>query len=106
MAAKAWLLVFIVALAACVPPGKGRKARAQYKEAQPLLDAIEAYHQKNQRYPDEPNQLVPDYLPYLSNTFFYKKTEDGFSLFFSYTGPGMNQCTYQPKTKWLCHGYF
>lgn len=103
---RAWLLGLMVLFLACVPPGKGRTARAKYKEAQPLIDALELYHQTNQMYPDAVKELVPEYLPYLSDPFDYKKTEAGYALHFSYSGPGMNQCNYEPKTKWRCSGYF
>jgi hypothetical protein len=106
MKEKIGVLLLSVLLVACPPPGKGPKARANYQEAQPLIDALELYHQKTQQYPDSAQQLVPDYLPSVSNPFDYKKTEEGYSIHFSYTGPGMNHCTYQPKTKWQCSGYF
>jgi hypothetical protein len=103
---KRWLFIPLMLLLACVPPGKGRKAKAKYKEAQPLIDALEVYHRKTQGYPEDVKQLVPEYLPAVSNPFDYQKTETGYTLHFSYAGPGMNQCTYEPATRWRCRGYF
>ena len=29
-----------------------------------------------------------------------------YSLRFTYTGPGVNNCTYTPEKKWNCNGHF
>jgi len=52
-----------LALTSCLgTPGKGRKARAGYRAAAPVIAALEKFHDDNSRYPTNLVELVPMYL--------------------------------------------
>jgi len=116
-------------------PGKGRKARAGFRAAAPVILALERFHKSHGQYPATLDELVPTYLPdttallvrgkvkplhsphaaataspqgnSLLGVFWYHQTGDTYDLSFQYTGPGMNSCSYDPKTKtWLSSGYY
>jgi hypothetical protein len=123
-----------VGLALCVtscwtPAGKGRKAEAGYKAAAPVIAALESFHEKQGHYPADLHELVPDFLPDTDallyqgrvqplngpghtasipkKKFGYHLDGDTYGLSFSYTGPGMNRCWYDSKTRaWSAHGYY
>ena len=103
-----------VCLALCLtscfttPPGKGYKARAGYRDAAPVISALERFDQERGHYPAGLDELVPIYLKQLPNrTFFYLRDGEAFGLWFSYTGPGMNDCIYDSKTKaWDATGHY
>ena len=114
------------------PAGEGRKANAGYKAAVPVIAALEKFQRDHGRYPLNLNDLVPVYLPaeaLLSHgglqptyspraaataegwdndpRFGYTEDSDHYVLEFSYTGPGMNTCWYDSKTKqWNAHGHY
>src|SRR5712691_9012095 len=82
------------------PPGKGWKAGAGYRDAKPIIAALEKFHADRGQYPADLQELVPIYLehpPY--RRFGYHCEGDRFGLQFSYTGPGMNHCCTIPKRK-------
>jgi hypothetical protein len=117
------------------PPGKGRQAKAGFRAAAPVILALEQFHKDHGSYPVGLNELVPRYLPdaaallvrgkveplhsprarssaesnensYLDR-FSYARDADGYRLSFSYTGPGMNTCEFDSRTKqWNSHGYY
>jgi hypothetical protein len=122
--------LLVGSLAFCVtscwtPAGKGRKAKEGYSAAVPVIAALDRFH-------EELNELVPLYLPAealllhggiqpasspraassaegwdIRPRFGYHQDGDAYDLSFSYTGPGMNQCWYDSKTKkWGAGGYY
>ena len=121
-------------LALCVtscwtPAGKGRKAEAGYRAAAPVIAALETFREKRGRYPTDLHQLVPEFLPDANallyrgrvqpvnapghtasvpeHEFGYNLDRDAYGLMFSYTGPGMNHCWYDSKTRsWSARGYY
>jgi len=115
--------------------GKGRHASAGYRAAAPVIASLEKYHEAHGRYPASLIELVPKYLPNTnallisggieptlsprSNTeddsfksrpfdsFWYTPQSDSYILIFRFAGPGMNQCTYDSKTKkWSAQGHY
>jgi hypothetical protein len=95
------------------PPGKGRKAEAGYKAAAPIIAALEKFHENRGHYPAHLVELVPTYLSETNDLLFggkgfaYRLDADTYVLSFSYTGPGMNECWFDSKTrKWEAHGYY
>jgi len=128
-------LILCVPSCSWAPPGKGWKAKAGYRAAVPVIAALEKFHQEQGRYPADLSALVPAYLPNTRelrvrgksepvysphrdlsahqqeydrfNEFGYQRDGDAYSLSFSYTGPGMNRCAYDPLTKtWHARGYY
>lgn len=123
-----------VCLAACLsgcgtPPGKGRKAEAAYRAAAPVIGALEKFHADRGNYPQNLDELVPIYLPdkrdllyrgrvqpvnapghdesVAEHEFAYHRGDNKYTLMFSYTGPGMNQCIYDSETRaWHARGYY
>ena len=126
--------VFLGCVALCLtscqpPPGEGRKAEAGFRHAAPVVAALERFHQDRGSYPTELEELVPTYLsservllpPPLHagiqrirstasdnpRMFSYDKDGDGYTLGFSYEGPGQNNCIYNSETKtWHSAGYY
>lgn len=93
------------------PPGQGAKAEAGYQACEPVIAALEQFGREKGQYPNSLDALVPAYLPLLPGPvngypIDYKKTDGGYSLTFSYEGPGMNRCTYTPQEEWDCSGYY
>jgi len=93
------------------PPGQGARAEQGYQVCEPVIIALNKYHETHGDYPIALETLIPDYLgqvPKEVNGYpiEYTKTESGYSLQFSYEGPGMNYCTYTPEKQWDCHGYY
>jgi hypothetical protein len=111
-------LLCLVAIAACFgpPPGKGTKPRRAYRNAPPVIAAIEQYHVARGYYPLALDSLVPEFLPRPAlldppaqehHPWEYRRDSTGYVLTFRYTGPGMNYCEYSSKDPhWHCHGYF
>ena len=93
--------------------GKVRLARAL---GEPVIDALEAYHEAHHSYPRTLTDLVPQYLTGpalhapqtspLGYPFGYEADSGGYELSVSYAGPGMNTCRFRPGAKWRCSGYF
>jgi|SRR4051812_17732880 hypothetical protein len=106
------ILCFAAVVITCVscqtPPGEGWKARAGYRDAQPVITALEKFHADRRRYPADLQELIPAYLAHMpSRGFVYRGDGDSFWLQFSYTGPGMNHCSYDSQTrKWRARGYY
>jgi len=128
-------LVFCVT-SCFTPPGEGRKARAGYRTAAPVIAALDKFHEEHGYYPTNLVELVPTYLPDSdallvrgkvvpvrsprdsdapafhpeeSNLawLWYRCEEDEFSLMFRYVGPGINTCWYDSKTrKWGAEGHY
>lgn len=103
------------AAGACVnffeKPGEGEKAQQGYQACAPLIAALEQYRQQKNEYPNTLTQLVPAWLPALDPAvdtlgIRYARAGASYSLQFSYTGPGMNRCSYTPETNWSCQGYY
>jgi len=107
------LLVLVVfQSASCFEkPGEGAKAERGYKTAAPVIEALHKYYKANAIYPDSLSQLVPVYVPVIGREpeLSYSSISLGkdYELKFSYTGPGVNHCTYiGSKKKWECDGYY
>jgi hypothetical protein len=109
-----WLvLIVLVSLAGCEPPGQGAKAEAGYAAARPVIAGLASYHQQHGNYPASLEALVPGYLSQVpsgpdGHRLDYRLTSEGLSyeLSFRYVGPGMNLCTYTPERQWRCTGYY
>ncbi len=103
----AWLTKTILA----EPPGQGARAEQGYQVCEPVITALNKYHETHGDYPTVLEMLIPDYLgqvPKEVNGYpiEYTKTETSYSLRFSYAGPGMNHCAYTPENRWDCYGYY
>jgi hypothetical protein len=120
----------ILCLESCVSaPGEGWKAREGFKHAAPVIAALEQFHKDHGKYPVELQELVPTYLShdqlvvpsplgagvtrirptatYDPHVFSYDQNGEGYTLNFSYEGPGINRCFYDSESrKWYSHGYF
>jgi hypothetical protein len=93
------------------PPGVGAQAEKGYAASEPVLAAIEHYRADHGAYTQSLAQLVPEYLPAVPGKadgleFSFSSTGDDYSFSFHYLGPGMNTCTYVPRTGWHCSGAF
>jgi hypothetical protein len=104
-------------VAVCTPPaGRGVTAERRYREAEPLIAGLEAFHRARGVYPDSLEQLVSAFLApaQLSASrmdpdgpFAYTRDSAGYTLRFEYHGPGMNHCEYRSmQGRWSCGGYF
>jgi hypothetical protein len=93
--------------------GKSRLARAY---GAPVIGALERYHHDRGAYPATLKELLGSYLPaedfvapeasVLEYPFEYRADSGTYQLLVRYTGPGMNECRYTPRTLWHCSGYF
>jgi hypothetical protein len=95
------------------PPGAGAKANAGYMRAYPIIKALAQYHDDYGTYPDDLQALTPDYLKseelevWQNGDGRYKAVAGSYQLSFSYIGPGMNSCTYEPVlADWSCSGAY
>ncbi len=108
------LVATLGVLMGCTPPGKGPRAERGYRQAAPVIDALERFHQARGAYPDSLPQLVPAFLadsalrePHPGHPFEYARTAAGYALTFRYTGPGMNRCSWTAESRaWQCSGYY
>lgn len=121
------IIIFVVAAlgGGCLgpPPGKGRKAETGFRAAAPIIAALNSYQAQRERYPAKLQQLVPRYIPSeadlwltserypvfndLVRGFEYTRDGDAFTLRFQYSGPGMNDCVYDSRSKkWKSSGYY
>ena len=86
-------------------PGEGSKAEVFYAHAEPIINALDEFHNENGYYPESLSQLVPQYLTeYNWQDNSYKVNGGIYELWFSYQGPGINTCVYKPGSKWECSG--
>ena len=108
-------LLFILFLSSCSsveePPGVGEKAEQGYAVCNPIVDALERYHNDKGAYPETLNELTPEYLatvPQEVNNYpiRYDPVEGSFMLAFEYAGPGINVCIYSPEDEWKCSGAY
>ena len=110
LVATCTLALACIAMSACPAPGKGAKAKRGYAEAQPVIDALTAFHLAHNAYPASLSELVPTYLNSVSptTTTQYRRLEsDDYEVSFRYAGPGMNTCAYRATArKWSCSGLF
>jgi hypothetical protein len=93
------------------PPGVGEKAERGYQACAPIIEALDRYREANNAYPDSLADLVPDYLPAIpaevnDEPILYERTDESYTLSFSYTGPGLNYCIYTPEVGWRCSGLY
>ncbi len=95
-----------------LPPGEGEKAERGYVACQPIIEALEAYHDANGQYPRNLEELVPAFIPAYprevnDEPIQYEMTaQNNYKLSFSYIGPGLNHCTYTPHDDWRCTGLY
>lgn len=94
------------------PPGKGEKAELGYERCAPVIAALASYDEREAGYPETLEELIATgdlgSLPEgpQGGPLGYARQGNSYQLSFSYEGPGMNSCTYQPETGWQCSGYF
>jgi len=109
-AAPFGLGLLCVVTVACPAPGKGPKAARGYAQAQPIINALAAYHRAHDAYPDQLSTLVPDYLDSVAvraPVEYSKLASDDYEVSFRYVGPGSNHCTYRASARvWSCSGLF
>jgi hypothetical protein len=123
----------VLTIAGCPPPGKGAAAERGYRRAAPIVSALEDYRAAHGKYPEELMALVPSHLSVdtlddfvcagdeparcpenveilrrvtEAAPYHYRRSDDGYSLSFDYTGPGTNTCVFSPHTKWKCDGAY
>jgi hypothetical protein len=112
-----WVLIGLVGLVtgACFnvleAPGVGAKAEQGYQACAPLIEALAQYHLQKNEYPAALAELVPAVLAALppevkSMEITYAREGASYTLKFSYTGPGINHCSYTPADGWKCSGYY
>ena len=105
---QTWLLSVVTV--ACPAPGKGPKAARGYAQAQPIINALAAYHRAHDAYPDQLSILVPGYLDSMAlhaPVEYRKLASDDYEVSFHYVGPGSNHCTYRVSARaWSCSGLF
>jgi len=112
IAALLLLLPFTGCLCFGPPPGKGAKAELGYERCAPIIEALAAYRQRESAYPETLEALVTAKdltaipLGPQDGILGYTRTTRSYELSFHYEGPGMNNCTYKPESKWSCSGYF
>lgn len=88
-----------------------QEAQDSFVQYAPVISALEQYKKEHGDYPPLLNDLVPTYVPKITDrtngTLTYRKLEKAFSLEFTYFGPGANRCWYgTEEMKWKCTGYF
>ncbi len=123
------IFTLLAPLYGCCSPDTCATAKNTFSALVPVTDALKSYHQQNGKSPDSIEYLFPNGLP--SNisanyrhgqsmptywvktsdgggvTFGYNDTSSGGTLRFSYTGPGMNVCSWKTETSsWKCYGYY
>jgi hypothetical protein len=113
-----FFLLIGIATVACrfftpdLPPGEGEKAERGYAACQPIITALENYHDVNGEYPQRLDELVPAFISDFPEQVngepiqFEKTAQNNYKLSFSYTGPGLNHCTYSPHDGWRCSGLY
>src|SRR5438093_6303902 len=98
LAAPFGLGLLCVVTVACPAPGKGPKAARGYAQAQPIINALAAYHRAHNEYPGDVSTLVPGYLDavaFHAPIAYRRLTSDDYEVSFRYVGPGRNDCTYR-----------
>lgn len=106
----------VLILTACDAPGHGPKAESGYRRAAPIIAALDSFARDSGFYPPTLEALVPGYLTgdaleipeqdQEAYPFEYSRADSSYRLTFRYAGPGMNQCDFQPSTRWTCSGLF
>ena len=96
--------------------GEGAKAEAGYRRAAPVIAALERYQRERGAYPDTLAILPTEWMPAQDKDspagppLRYVRSGERYELSFSYTGPGINRCTYAPSSdapaRWHCGGYY
>lgn len=96
------------------PPGKGPKAETGYTICQPVINDLLRYKKEHGSLPDSLGVITAQYTPEVRQrlkeyqvNLLLKVTGVDFDLEFTYTGPGVNHCTYSSiQDKWYCSGYY
>jgi hypothetical protein len=108
-----WVLGFAACgLVACETPGKGPVAEEGYRQAAPVIAAIDKFREDHGRYPIKLRELVPHYIPHVRQVaefnslrgdlqgFEYYPKQDRYGLnFVYYTSVYANTCCYDSHTK-------
>jgi len=92
-------------------PGEGKKAEQGYALCAPVIAALESYYGTEGSYPQNLEELSPNYLTDLpiqedGSDLEYSAADGSYALGFHYSGPGFNECTYRPESGWDCEGYY
>jgi hypothetical protein len=102
----------------CEDPGVGKLADQGRAKGAVLIRALDAFHRDAAKYPEQLGDLAPKYLSKdkLSaltskpTEFDYSSYSPGsYELMFTYTGPGINNCTHRPEDvepAWVCGGHY
>ncbi|HLT47447.1 MAG TPA: hypothetical protein VK002_09490 [Rubricoccaceae bacterium] len=102
----------------CCKPDTCPQAQDGRARLQPVVEAVVAYRTAEGAYPDSVAALIPAYLPALparpawvsperAAWWSYARTADGFTVEFTYYGPGSNWCRWASDAgAWRCGGHF
>jgi len=108
------IIFFAVNFVFAPEPGKGEKAEKGYALCEQIIGELEGFREAQRKYPDSLGVVLshlPDQRRMVAKEYqvTYRPSDSArsFSLTFTYTGPGVNHCTYSSATKkWECHGYY
>jgi hypothetical protein len=117
---KMLLLIAVPFLASCWDSKEGQKLAEGKERGAQAEAALERYKAIHGHYPKSLSALYPNFVktplkefrPGKADdvTFIYELTTGGtYNLTFHYTGPGVNNCTLQPKgqsERWHCSGFY
>lgn len=99
-------IVYVGYLARKEKPGEGPKARTGKAAAEPVIEALEAYHATHSVYPPDIEVLATEGTPIpgqvLGHPLSYEREGAVYHLTFSYAQPLPVHCTYNPETRWKC----
>lgn len=108
------IFALFLTASACTPPGKGTAADSGYRFCARINTELENFRGITGRYPDSLAQLSSDsirnyIMPRRISDIDYQADSGmlSYELTVTYTGPGINHCTYSSESKaWACYGYY
>ena len=114
------LLTASALLASCWDSKEGQKLAEGKQKGEQAVAALEKFKSVHGQHPKSLSALSPEFLRTPLNelrpgntegvTFIYELESNGtYMLTFHYTGPGVNNCTLQPKgspERWHCSGFY
>ncbi len=91
-------------------PGQGPEAAAGKRSANVVLQAIDYYHSSRRVYPQDLDDMIPEYLsgmPRLADgvSVEYQRLGPNFKLTFNYRNPLPVHCSFEPSTQWQCEWF-
>lgn len=95
-------------------PYKCREAQEGRLLYAPVVAALENFREQNGTYPGSLSDLVPAFIDAIPvshsedgpTQLEYSLSPTAYVLSFSYSGPGINYCTYTPADNWSCDGHY